>query len=238
MAGLPGSGRVDHHVHAGLPDHGGAKFGGDRLLEHGHDPGVHVDHLGVAAPNAALPHVTLAAGHEAGHLQSRVRGAHLSHHLLKAVEFRSLCVNIMLVNLEFNLKFIYVEDSLVKIFYYIFISIWISFCILNVFSYLISKNKELLLSSKFDNRFNILPGLDLASRVAGVDNNNRLDLALVLGCVVGPLQLSDVQGPAPGLVQVVAHLVHVVLGQAGAVQGILRDGDHHAGLLGRAGVHQ
>ena len=33
----------------------------------------------------------------------------------------------MLVNLEFNLKFIYVEDSLDKIFYYIIISIWISF---------------------------------------------------------------------------------------------------------------
>ena len=35
----------------------------------------------VPAPHAALAHVALAAGHEAGHLHVAVRGAHLAHHL-------------------------------------------------------------------------------------------------------------------------------------------------------------
>ena len=93
---------VDHEVHAGLAQHGGAQPGGDGLLQHRHHARVHVDDLGVPAPvfsdwlvkghrvhvpapHAALAHVSLAAGHEAGHLHVAVRGAHLAHHLATSI---------------------------------------------------------------------------------------------------------------------------------------------------------
>ena len=101
-ARLPGPRRVHHHVHAGLPDHRGAELGGDGLLQHRHHPGVHVDDLGVPAADAALAHVALAAGHEAGHLEAGVRGAHLGHHLLETVELRSFGVDVVLVHLTTN----------------------------------------------------------------------------------------------------------------------------------------
>ena len=37
--------------------------------------------LSIASPDAALAHVALAAGHEAGHLHLGVGRAHLHHHL-------------------------------------------------------------------------------------------------------------------------------------------------------------
>ena len=99
VAGLTGPGGIHHHVHAGLPDHCGAELGGDGLLKHREHPGVHVDDLGVAAPDPALAHVALAAGHEARHLQSRVGGAHFCHHLFETVELGSLGINVVLVDL-------------------------------------------------------------------------------------------------------------------------------------------
>ena len=49
--------------------------GGDLLLEHREHVGIHVDYLGVSSSDAALAHVVLAAGHEAGQLQVGVRGS-------------------------------------------------------------------------------------------------------------------------------------------------------------------
>ena len=68
--------------------------GGDRLLEHHEHIGIHVDQLGVSPSDAALAHVALAVGHEAGQLQVGVRGSHLSHHLLEAVEGGYISIHI------------------------------------------------------------------------------------------------------------------------------------------------
>ena len=56
----------------------------------------------------------------------------------------------------------------------------------------------------------------------------NVELVAVAVMSVDLLQLGLVQGLVPGLVQVVAHLVHVVLGQGGAVQRVLGYGDHHS----------
>ena len=57
----------------------------------------------------------------------------------------------------------------------------------------------------------------------------NVELVAVAVMSVDLLQLGLVKGLVPGLVQVVAHLVHVVLGQGGAVQRVLGDRDHHSG---------
>ena len=49
----------------------------------------------------------------------------------------------------------------------------------------------------------------------------NVELVAVAVMSVDLLQLGLVQGLVPGLVQVVAHLVHVVLGQGGAIQRVL-----------------
>ena len=56
----------------------------------------------------------------------------------------------------------------------------------------------------------------------------NVELVAVAVMSVDLLQLGLVQGLVPGLVQVVAHLVHVILGQGGAVQRVLGYGDHHS----------
>ena len=56
----------------------------------------------------------------------------------------------------------------------------------------------------------------------------NVELVAVAVMSVDLLQLGLVQGLVPGLVQVVAHLVHVVLGQGGAIQRVLGYGDHHS----------
>ena len=56
----------------------------------------------------------------------------------------------------------------------------------------------------------------------------NVELVAVAVMSVDLLQLGLVKGLVPGLVQVVGHLVHVVLGQGGAVQRVLGYGDHHS----------
>ena len=68
----------------------GTELGTDGLLEQGHHLQVHVDHLGVPAPHAALAHVALAAGHEAGHLHLAVGGAHLAQDLHHIINLRTV----------------------------------------------------------------------------------------------------------------------------------------------------
>lgn len=49
--------RIHHDVHGGLADDRRAQGRRDRLHQDGHDLGVHVDDLAVAAAEAALAHV-------------------------------------------------------------------------------------------------------------------------------------------------------------------------------------
>ena len=79
--------------------------------------------------------------------------------------------------------------------------------------------------------FDVLSGEHLACGVAGVDDHDGPHVALLLPLLDGPLQLLHVQGPVPLLIQVVSDLLHAVLGQRGAVERVLGDGDHHPGLL-------
>ena len=60
MAGVSWLGRVHHNIHASLPYYSGAQLGGDGLLQHGHHPRVHVDHLSIASSDATLSHVHIA----------------------------------------------------------------------------------------------------------------------------------------------------------------------------------
>lgn len=64
--------------------------------------------------------------------------------------------------------------------------------------------------------------------VPGVDDAEDSGLAVLLGCLVGSLQLLSVQSPAVGFVQVVVHLHGLQLRDGSGVERILRDGDHHA----------
>ena len=71
---------------------------------------------------------------------------------------------------------------------------------------LVSEHKQLLLRGELDDGLDVVSGEDLAGRVAGVDDDDGLDLTLVLAGVVRSLQLRHVQGPVPALVQIVTNL--------------------------------
>ena len=51
-------------------------------------------------------------------------------------------------------------------------------------SHLVSKNEKFLLRGKLDDCLDVFSGEDLTSGVAGVDDDDNLDVALVLGGVV------------------------------------------------------
>ena len=73
-------------------------------------------------------------------------------------------------------------------------------------SHLISKNEKFFLRSKLDDSLNVLPGEDLTSWVAGVDDDDGLDVTLILGGIVGSLQFSYVQRPVSALIQIITNL--------------------------------
>ena len=51
-------------------------------------------------------------------------------------------------------------------------------------SHLVRKNQKFLLGGKLDDFLDVFSGEDLTSGVAGVDDDDNLDVALVLGGVV------------------------------------------------------
>jgi len=81
-------------------------------------------------------------------------------------------------------------------------------------------------------------GGNITGGVSRVDDTQGPRVAVAPGFVQGPLQLADVHAPALLLVQVIVDLHGGQLGERSRVQGVLRDGDHHA-RTGRAlAAHQ
>ena len=64
--------------------------------------------------------------------------------------------------------------------------------------------------------------------VPGVDDAQHLGVTVLFGLPYGPPELIHIQGPAVVLIQVIVHLDGVEFGDDGRVEGVLRDGDHHA----------
>lgn len=64
-------------------------------------------------------------------------------------------------------------------------------------------------------------------RVAWIDDADDSGVTVLLGSLVGSVELVDIQGPAVVLVQVVVDLNGLHLRDGCRVQGVLRNGDHH-----------
>mmetsp|Transcript_63430 Transcript_63430/g.182040 ORF Transcript_63430/g.182040 Transcript_63430/m.182040 type:complete len:297 (+) Transcript_63430:569-1459(+) len=93
---------------------------------------------------------------------------------------------------------------------------------------LVSQDHKPLPLRKLQHALHGFPRQDLARRVAGVDDGDGPGVAALLPKLAdGALELRDVDAPSSLLVQVVAHRLAAQKRHRGAVEGVLRNGQHH-----------